>query len=133
MSLVHELDGRPIRPTPAEVTVRLTLQPRQKLYEVADVPVQFLCPANFPLRPQYVNERANKVNLKFWGPAAGEPPAVLAFVDLTGRNFEPGLYADEPLRLQLPKDAQLAQNPPRSAAFRLVPLSETGLKSRELK
>lgn len=131
-SLVHELDGRPIRTTPAEVTVRLTLQPNQKLYELSDVPVQFLCPANFPLRPQYVNDRAGRVNLKFWGPISGEPPMVVAFIDLTGRNFEPGLYADEPLRLQLPKDAQLAQNPPRSAAFRLVPFSEPGAKSRDM-
>ncbi|SRR5579883_2841221 len=130
--LVHELDGRPIRPMPAEVTVRLTLPPKQKLYEVTDVPVQFLCPANFALRPQYVNDRAGKVNLKFWGPVSGEFPAVVAYIDLTSRNFEPGLYADEPLRLQLPKDAQLAQSPPRSAAFRLVPLSEAGAKGRDL-
>lgn len=130
--LVQELDGRPIRSTPAQVAVRLTLPPKQKLYELTDVPVQFLCPANFALRPQYVNDRAGKVNLKFWGPVSGELPAVVAFIDLTGRNFEPGLYADEPLRLQLPKDAQLAQNPPRSAAFRLVPLNEPGAKGRDL-
>lgn len=130
--LVRTIDGRPIKPVPAEVAVRLTLQAKQKLYELTDVPVQFLCPANFPLRPQFVNDRSNKVSLKFWGPASGEPPAVVVFVDLTGRNFEPGLYADEPLRLQLPKDAQLAQNPPRSAAFRLVPVGELSPKDPDL-
>jgi hypothetical protein len=118
--LVRELEGRPIRTTPGRVLVCLTLKPKQKVYELADVPVRFLCPANFPLRPQFVDERAGKVSLRVLGPAAEAAPAVTAFVDLTAGKFEPGFYADEPLRLQLPKDFQLAQDPPRLAAFKLV-------------
>jgi hypothetical protein len=126
--LVQELEGRPVRATPCVVAVRLTLRPRQKVYEVRDVPVHFLCPANFPLRPQWQNERAGRINLRLIGPAAEEAPSVTAYIDLTAGKFEPGQYADEPLRLQLPKDFQLAQNPPRSAAFRLIapPLPRSG-------
>ena len=46
---------------------------------------------------------------------------MIAYIDLTAGKFEPGLYADEPVRLQFPPDFQLAQEPPRSAAFQLVP------------
>jgi hypothetical protein len=122
LPVVQELDGRPIHARPSVVSVRLTLRPRQRLYELVDVPVQFLCPANFPLRPQWENERAGRITLRLLGPAGDDMPAVSAFIDLTTRKFEPGLYADEPLRLQLPKDFQLAQNPPRSATFRLSPV-----------
>jgi hypothetical protein len=117
--LVQELENRRIRTTPSSVSVRLTLQPRQKLYELAEVPVQFLCPANFALRPLFNDERAGKITLRLLGPSGEEPPAVMAFIDLGGRKWEPGLY-EEPLRLQLPKDFQLAQNPPKLVAFQLV-------------
>ena len=119
--LMQQLDGRRIRVTPRAVAVRVTLQPRQKLYEVANVPVQFLCPANFSLRPLFRDERACKITVRLLGPAGEEPPAVLAFIDLGGRKWEPGSY-EEPLKLQLPKDFQLAQSAPRRLAFRLVPL-----------
>jgi hypothetical protein len=122
LGLVHELDGRAVRTKPEVVLVRFTLRPREKIYELTDVPVHFLCPANFPLRPQFTDERAAKIALRLQGPTTDEPPAVGAYVDLTGRKLDPGLYADEPLRLQLPKDFQLAQKPPRSASFRLVPV-----------
>lgn len=123
VGLVAEVEGRPIRTTPPTVRVHLALRPQQKVYELAEVPVQFLCPANFPLRPQFVNERAGKIAVRLLGPSGEELPAVVAFIDLTGagRKFEAGLYADEPVRLQLPKDFQLAQEPPRSATFQLVP------------
>src|SRR5205085_1042765 len=120
LPLVRELDGRPVRTRPEAVLARVTLRPRQKVYELTDVPVQFLCPANFALRPQFTDERAAKISLKVQGPASEEPPAVVAYIDLTARKLEPGLYADETLRFQLPKDFQLAQKPPRSASFRLV-------------
>jgi hypothetical protein len=124
VSLVREMDGRPVRTSPASVTVHLTYRPRQKLYELPAVPIQFLCPPNFPLGPRWVDERAGKIPLRLWGPAAEAPPKVVAFVDLTGRKFAPGLYTEEPLRLQLPHDCQLAQELPRPAAFRLVPPGE---------
>ena len=53
-------------------------------------------------------------------PVGDEPPSVVAFIDLSGRKWEPGLY-EEQLRLQLPKDFQLAQNPPKLVAFQLAP------------
>lgn len=120
--LVRELDGRPVRTTPPAVTARLTFRPRQKVYDLPDVAVQFLCPANFTLKPKWEDERSSKVALRLVGPAGAEPPQVVAYIDLTGRKFDPGLYADEVFRLQLPKDFQLAQPPPRSGAFRLIPL-----------
>jgi hypothetical protein len=119
--LVQELEGRPVRTVPTTVAVHVTVQPGQKLYELTDVPVQFLCPANFPLRPLFSDERAGKIVLRLLGPPGEEPPAVSAFIDLSGRKWEPGLY-EEPLRLHLPKDFQLAQNPPKLVAFQLVPL-----------
>jgi len=122
VALVDDLEGRPIRANPCSVKVKVTLRPRQRVYELIDVPVQFLCPPNLPYRPRWDDERAGKVTVRLLGPAGEEQPTVVAFVDLTGRKFEPGLYADEPLRLQLPKDFQLAQAPPRSATFRLAPL-----------
>jgi hypothetical protein len=111
--------------------VRFTLRPRQKLYELTDVPVRFLCPANFALRPRFVAERAGKIAVRLRGPVTDAPPAVIAFVDLTTGKFEPGLYADEPVRLQLPRDFQLTQEAPRSAAFELVPADGT-VKGRDV-
>jgi hypothetical protein len=123
--LAQEIDGRPVRVTPAAVTVRLTVQPRLKPYELTEVPVQFLCPPNFPLRPKFIGDgRAGKITVRVVGPVADEPPAVLAFIDLTRGKFQAGLH-EEPLRLQLPRDYQLAQNPPRSVAFELQPTDLT--------
>jgi hypothetical protein len=119
--LTRELAGRKVRTTPETVTVRFTLQPQQKLYELTDVPVQFLCPSNFPLRPLFRDERAGKMTLRLLGPAGEESPTVTAYVDLGGKKWEAGLY-EEPLKLQLPKDYQLAQPPPRQIAFQLLPL-----------
>lgn len=135
LPLLQDIDGRPVRTKPAAVTVSMTLRPRQRLYELVDVPVKFLCPANFTLKPQWENERAGKITVKLIGPAGEDSPSVSAFIDLTGRKMDPGLYAEEPLRLELPKDFQLAQNPPRSATFRLSPLTPdrhegTGLGGR---
>jgi hypothetical protein len=118
-ALVPELDGRPVRTTPAAVAVHVTLKPQQKVYELTDVPVQFLCPPNFGLRPLFGDERAGKITLRLRGPAGEEPPAVVAYIDLGGRKWEPGLY-EEAVRLQIAKDYQLAQGPPRRVAFQLV-------------
>jgi len=118
--LVQDLDGRPIRVTPDTVTARLTLQPRQKTYEV-DVPVRFLCPANYPLRPKFIGDgRAGTISVRVVGPASEEPPALIAYIDLTRGEFKPGLN-HEPVQLQLPKDFQLAQKSLRVVAFELVP------------
>jgi hypothetical protein len=117
--LVEEMEGRAIRVTPPQVQVRVPGQAR-KLYELTDVPVNFLCPANFPLRPQFIDERAGKVSVRVMGPVQDEPPRLLAFIDLSKGKFVSGLN-HEPLQLQLPKDFQLAQDPPRVVAFELLP------------
>jgi hypothetical protein len=118
--LAGEIDGRHVRTYPTAVTVHLVLQPRQKLYELSDVPIHFLCPADFPLKALFADQRASKVSLKLLGPATEEPPAILAFVDLRSRKWEPGQY-EEPLRLQLPKHFKLADDSPRQVTFQLVP------------
>lgn len=118
--LVSELEGRRVRLTPDRVAVHVVWQPPQKVYELAEVPVQFLCPANFPLRPLFRDERAGKMTLRLQGPPGEETPTVLAFVDLSARKWEAGLY-EEPIRLQLPKGFQLAQAPPRQVSFQLLP------------
>jgi hypothetical protein len=119
VALVTELEGRPIRVTPAAVSVKLDLQPARKVYEL-DLPVQFLCPANFGLRPRFNDEAEGRVTVSVDGPAADEPPAVLAYVDLTRRKLAAGSH-EEPLRLQLPKDCQVAQGASRLVRFRLEP------------
>jgi hypothetical protein len=119
--LVQQLDGRRIHVTPAAVAVRVIFEPQQELYELADVPVQFLCPANFTFRALFSEPRAGKITLRVLGPAGEEPPAVIAFIDLRGRKWEPGVHR-EPLRVHLPANFRLAQSPPRRLTFELAPL-----------
>ncbi|HKI31728.1 MAG TPA: hypothetical protein VKA46_07660 [Gemmataceae bacterium] len=122
--LASEAEGMPVRATPDAVTVRLTLQPKNKLYEV-EAPIHFLCPSGFPRRPRFRNERDGKVTLRLLGPASEEAPKVSAYIDLTA----PGKFAaagvsplyDEPLQVQLPTGFQLAQPLPRFVAFELAP------------
>jgi YbbR-like protein len=123
--LAHEIDGRPIRCTPAAVTVRMAVRPRQKLYELANLPVRFLCPADFDLRPEFLDADGGKLMLKVWGPVADRTPSVVAYVDLTGRAWQPGVYPGEPIRFQLPNEYQVADSAPRAPAFRLAPFRDT--------
>jgi hypothetical protein len=126
--LVRELEGRPVRTNPPAVLVRYSLRPQHKIYELSDVPVHFLCPPGFLLRPEFGDERAGKVALRVQGPAGEEAPAITAYIDLTTGKFKPGLY-DEPIRFNLPKDFQLTQTPTRSASFKLSPI-ETPVRER---
>jgi hypothetical protein len=119
LSLVQELENRPVKVTPPRVTVRLPAQPR-RIYELDDVPISFLCPANFLLRPKFFDERAGKIRLRIQGPAQDDPPRVYAFVDLTKGRFTSGLN-HELIQLQLPKDFQLLEDPPRIVGFELLP------------
>ncbi len=120
VALVGELESRPIQATPARVTVRLPGQPR-KVYVLADLPIHFLCPASCPLRPRFADPQSGRLSLRVQGPAQEEPPRVSVYVDLTQGRFLPGPN-HEPVQVQLPRDFQLAQDPPRVAAFELVPL-----------
>src|SRR5262245_22423385 len=45
--LAEKVQGTSLRVVPDAVNVRLTLQPKKKLYEL-EVPIHFLCPADFP-------------------------------------------------------------------------------------
>jgi hypothetical protein len=116
-NLVTELEGRPVRVTPNRVTIRT--QPRQ-LYEIDDVPISFLTPPGFLLRPQFLDDRSGRLALKLWGPVDVDVPRVYAFVDLSRGRFISGLN-HEPLQIQLPKDFALAQEPARVVAFELLP------------
>ena len=120
VSLLRELEGRPIQVTPASVTFRLRVHPRQKVYELTEVPITFLCPPDFAWQPRFGCDDAGRITLRLLGPTSEEPPTVQAFVDLTQGNFDGGRNM-EPVRLQLPKDFQLAQEPPRPVAFVLEP------------
>jgi hypothetical protein len=117
--LLQEFNGKSIRVSPGGVGVKLTVQPQQKIYELSDVPVQFLCPPNFALRAMFSDERAGKISLRLQGPYGEELPAVTAYVDLGGRKWEPGLY-DERVKLQLSKDVKLLGAEPK-VAFQLYP------------
>jgi hypothetical protein len=119
VAMVADLEGRPVHVTPPHVMVRVPGQAR-KLYKLTEVPVQFLCPANFHLRPKFIDERVGKVTLELFGPAQDEPPKVHAFIDLTRGKFTSGLN-HEPLQIQLPRDFVLAQEAPRVVAFELLP------------
>lgn len=119
VSLEQTLEGRPVVVTPSRATVKVYSQPRKR-YDLVDVPIHFLCPANFQLRPQFLDDRAGRITLKLLGPIKEEPPKVHAFIDLTKGTFRSGLN-HEPLQLQLPKDFTLTQEPPRVIAFELLP------------
>ncbi|MGH7226262.1 MAG: hypothetical protein ACRELF_23850 [Gemmataceae bacterium] len=118
--LVQEVEGRPIQAMPSRVSVWRPSQAR-KIYELPELPVHFLCPMDFPLRPKFFGERADRISLRLRGPARDDPPKVYAFVDLTQGSFPLGRY-HEPVQIQLPKDFELVQEPPRGVSFQLVPL-----------
>jgi hypothetical protein len=116
--LVTELEGRGISATPRTVNFRCRVQPRKRIYELADVPVQFLCPPQFPWRTRFESESGGKVRLRLLGPAGDESPPVRAFLDLTGSQLFRGRNL-EPLRLQLPKDFTLVESMPAVIPFYL--------------
>jgi hypothetical protein len=120
VSLVAECEGRPIQTTPKSVNFTCRVKPRQKVYELSEVPVQFLCPPSFPWRPRFPTPQAAKISITVRGPASDETPPVLAFVDLSAGNIGPGRNL-MPVRLQLPRDYQLASDTPPQVAFYLDP------------
>ena len=113
VQLVQEIDGRPVRVTPNHVTVRVPLPQRKALrvYELTEVPVQFLTPAGFNLRTHFFPERQGRVTLKVQGPPQEEPPKVTAYVDLTKRTYATGLEHDN-LQVQLPPGFTLVDPAP---------------------
>jgi hypothetical protein len=121
--LAEEVEGQPVRASPEAVTVRLTLRPKNKLYEV-EVPIRFLCPPGFPRRPHFRNGGDGRVTVHLLGPPSEDSPKVSAYIDLTPEKFAaPGVSSlcEEELRVQLPTGFQLAQPLPRFVAFELMP------------
>ena len=126
-ALVTELDGRAIQTNPSSVQFRCTAVPKQKIYEVADVPIHFLCAKDCPWKPRFESEKDCKATLKLIGPVMEQTPPVLAFVDLTSGNLARGRNFGH-LRLQLPKDFQLVNPTPPLVSFQLdefSPASQT--------
>ncbi len=119
--LVPELGGRPIQLSPRTINFTCKVRPKQKVYQLADVPVHFLCPPGFPWRPRFVTDQAAKISVRVVGPAGEEPPPVLAFIDLTRANVGQGRNL-LPVRLQLPRDFTAVQESPPLAAFFLDPI-----------
>jgi hypothetical protein len=120
VALAKEFDGRPIQCSPGIVSFSYRVHPRLRTYELTEIPVHFLCPPGFALRPRFKQPADSKVTVRVIGPANDEPPQVQAFVDLTQGPFEKGRNR-EPVRLQLPKDFQPATDVPRLVTFVLDP------------
>jgi hypothetical protein len=120
MPLVREMEGRPVRAFPGTVQVQVTLKPRPRLFQVKQVPVKFLCPAAYAFRPQFFNSQAGKITVRVRAPALPPADSVVAFIDLTRGDCKQGVN-EGPLQLQLPRDCQLAQDPPGPLKFELVP------------
>jgi len=118
VNLVTELDGRPIQTSPAMVHFRCRAVPKQKTYELVDVPIHFLHPKECVWKPRFAAEKDGKTTLKLIGPVTEQAPPVLAFIDLTRGNLARGRNL-EPLRLQLPKDFELAQPTAQLVSFYL--------------
>lgn len=126
VDLHKELDGRPIFTNPRQISFRCKVQPKHKTYEVHDVPVLFLTPAEFPYRPRFSNDKAGKISVRLVGPVTDERPPVLAFVELTGTNLVRGRNL-EPVRLQLPRDFTLLHNSTPVLAFFLDELERPSM------
>jgi hypothetical protein len=88
------------------------------MYELTDVPIHFLSPKDCPWQPRFEAEKECKVTLKLIGPVMEQTPPVLAFIDLTSGNLARGRNFS-PLRLQLPKDFQLADPTPPLVSYHL--------------
>lgn len=118
--LPDKIKQEPVRTVPDRVEIRARLKPALRVYEVNDVSISFLCPANFPYRPVFTAERHGAIaQLKIRGPL-NRSPEVRAYIDLTARpNLKPGLYPDEAIMIDLPNGYFLAQEPPRLSAFKL--------------
>ncbi len=86
IALVQELDGLPVRADPAKVTIKTPTQPREQRV-LRDVPIHFLCPPDFTLRPEFFNDRDSHVSIAVTGPKQGEPPESLRLHRPDARPF----------------------------------------------
>ncbi len=128
LNLVNKLGGAIIHTEPSSVRVSLVVKGPRKIHELKDVPVHFLCPANFPFRPRFTSDQSGLITLRVRGPNTEVKPVVSAYVNLTVRKFQSGLHAEEPIRIELPPGYELAQDPPRLSSFQLDPIDLPTIK-----
>ncbi|MSR30754.1 MAG: hypothetical protein EXR99_04535 [Gemmataceae bacterium] len=125
VSLARELEGKPVQTKPDYVTVKLLPEPR-KVYEIKEIPIRFLYPADFPFRPSFQDERSRKVDLRVEGPVLPQAPRILAFIDLAERPGVAGVQVEK-VQIQLPRDFSLLEEFPRDRTIELF-LPEKGGK-----
>lgn len=127
ITLPTKIKQETVRMIPERVEIHARLKPALRVYELTDVPIAFLCPANFPYRPHFTADRHGTISqLKIRGPL-NRNPEVRAYIDLSARpNLKPGLYPDEAILIDLPNGYYLAQDPPRLSAFKLELLESKG-------
>lgn len=113
--LVTELEGRPVRVSPSEVTIRL----EGEEHVLKNVPVKFLVPPGFPFRPGFPHEGGGKIELRLIGPKRYDPPRVQAYVDLTKGRYLSGINK-EPLEVHAPADFVVTEKP-QWVSFQLDP------------
>ena len=120
VSVVEELEGKPVRVLPAKVLIRSIPEPK-KIYDLSDVSIRFLCPSNFAFKPRFTDERSAKIDIKIQGPVLSDLPKILAYIDLTARPGTPGLNV-ESVKLQLPREFLLLEEFARERTIELIPL-----------
>jgi hypothetical protein len=118
VELVSEMGGKTIQARPETVTFTCRVQPKQKIYELTEVPVLFLSPPGFPWRPRFGPDQTGKISLRIMGPPGEEIPPVHGFVDLTKGNFTRGRNL-EPIHVKLPREFQLVPQGPQLISFHL--------------
>lgn len=121
--LVEEMENKKVTASPATVGVRQPAKPL-KTYEIADIPVHFLCPPGFALKPRFNNDRDSKITIRVRGPVQDQPPGVYALVDLTKARALAGLTT-ESVQVLLPPEFSLEQDLPRKVGIELVAEGQT--------
>ncbi|HVS34301.1 MAG TPA: hypothetical protein VMS17_01900 [Gemmataceae bacterium] len=119
-ALVQELDGFPIRVDPPKVIVKAPAVGHETR-TLRNVPIHFLCPPDFGLRPEFFSDRDSRVTLTVTGPKQADDPKVFAFIDLTHGHYESGSN-HEPLQVQFQqREFELVDPQPRIVTFHLTP------------
>ncbi len=115
IELATELDGRLVQVTPSQVQFKCKVMPRKKVYEIAELPIRFAIPDQFPWHARFT-ESGGKLTLRVIGPAGEDVPTVRAYIDLAQEAFGRGRNVG-PVRIELPKDFELVERRTPMAAF----------------
>jgi hypothetical protein len=117
IALATEIDGRIVQVTPGQVQFKCKVMPRKRVFEIADVPIRFALPDQFPWQARFA-ETGGKLTLRIRGPAGDSAPSVRAYIDLAQEAYARGRNVG-PVRIELPKDFQLVELRTPMAAFYL--------------